>query len=370
MPISGPAIRTKEFLENLIDAVREPLVVLDQDLRVLSVSRAFYEVFQVKPRETIGHLIYDLGNRQWDIPKLRELLETILPQHTSFKDYEVVHNFSGIGLRVMLLNARQIKRALGKKQIILLAIEDITDRQALAVLKIAEDDAREFAQSIIDTIREPLIVLDHDLRIVAASRAFYEVFHVKPEETIGQLIFDLGNGQWNIPKLRELLDILLLQATTFNDYEVVHDFSNIGRRTMLLNARQVKRRQGKERMILLAIEDVTDRKRMEAELLKNQRVESLGVLAGGIAHDFNNLMAGLMTNTELARLHLQSGRLEGALERLDKTPPIFFQGRELTRRLLTFSKGGVPVRSPIALGPFFEGVVGFCLDWLRPHLAA
>jgi len=372
MPDSIASTRSREFLENVIDAVREPLVVLDQDLRVISVSRAFYDVFHVKPKETIGNLIYDLGNRQWDIPKLRELLETILPQKTSFKDYEVVHSFTSIGQRTMLLNARQIRTTFGKKRIILLAIEDITTRREiektlertredLAILKIAEDDAREFAQSIIDTIREPLIALDQDLRIIAVSRAFYEVFHVESDETIAKMIYDLGNGQWDIPKLRDLLETLLLQSTTFNDYEVVHDFSTIGRRTMLLNARQIRRSLGKDKIILLAIEDITLRRKMEEDLQKNQRVESLGVLAGGIAHDFNNLMAGLMANTELALAHLNSGQTDEARDRIVRTSAIFARGRALTKRLLTFSKGGAPNRTPTSLVPLIAEWVEFAL---------
>jgi len=364
--------RSREFLENLVDAVREPLVVLDENLRVLSVSRAFYEVFHVKPKDTVGFPIYELGNLQWDVPRLRELLENILPKQTTLLDYEVVHTFATIGRRTMLLNARQIKRTLGQKRIILLAIEDITIRRAteqhleqarqdLAVLKVSEDSAREFAESIIDTIREPLIALDQDLRIIAVSRAFYGVFRTEPQETVGQLIYDLGNRQWDIPKLRELLETILLQSTTFNDYEVVHDFATIGKRIMLLNARQVKRRLGKERIILLAIEDITDRRRMESELQKTQRVESLGVLAGGIAHDFNNLMAGLMANTELAEAHIRAGQTEAALERMAKIPGIFSRGRALTRRLLTFSKGGAPVRLPTALGPLLGEWAEFAL---------
>ena len=98
-----------EYAESIVNTVREPLIVLDQDLRVVTVSRSFYEVFKVKPGETVGQLIYELGNKQWDIPKLRELLETILPQETSFDDYEVEHDFATIGRRTMLLNARQIE---------------------------------------------------------------------------------------------------------------------------------------------------------------------------------------------------------------------------------------------------------------------
>ncbi len=372
MPHSSPHIRSREFLENVIDAVREPLVVLDQELGVLSVSRAFYEVFHVKPSETVGFLIYDLGNRQWDIPKLRELLEDILPRQTAFQDYEVTHTFSTIGARIMLLNARQIPRALGQKRIILLAIEDITVRRHteqaldkartdLVQLRLSEDRARDFAQSIIDTIREPLIALDGELRIVAVSRAFHEMFQTRPEDTIGQRIYDLGDRQWDIPKLHDLLETLLVQSTTFNDYEVDHDFAHIGRRIMLLNARQVKQSQGKELLILLAIEDITKRKILEMDLQKAQRIESLGVLAGGIAHDFNNLMAGLLSNTELAQLYLSTGDMVAAQDRLAKTPAIFSRGKALTRRLLTFSKGGAPVRTPTTLGPLVAEWVEFAL---------
>jgi len=263
-----------EYAESIINTVREPLISLDQDLRVVSASRSFYEVFKVNPKETVGQLIYDLGNKQWDIPKLRELLETILPQKATFDNYEVEHDFAGIGRRIMLLNARQIQRVLGKKRIILLAIEDITERREienglekarkeLEATKISEDAAREYSESIINTVREPLISLDQDLRVVSASRSFYEVFKVNPKETVGQLIYDLGNKQWDIPKLRELLETILPQKATFDNYEVEHDFAGIGRRIMLLNARQIQRVLGKKRIILLAIEDITERREIE-----------------------------------------------------------------------------------------------------------
>ena len=153
MVLKKPVENSSEYSESIINTVREPLIVLDQDLRVVSASRSFYEVFKVKPEETVGQLIYDLGNKQWNIPKLRELLETILPQKATFDNYEVEHDFAAIGKRIMLLNARQIQRASGKERIILLAIEDITERKEiknelgkarneLAATKISEDEAR------------------------------------------------------------------------------------------------------------------------------------------------------------------------------------------------------------------------------------
>lgn len=121
--------RTDQIFEGIVETIREPLLVLDRDLRVVTVSRSFYEFFKVKPEATVGQFIYDLGDKQWDISKLRELLETILPQQTAFDNYEVEHDFVTIGRRTLLLNARQIEREVGKERIILLAIEDITERK-------------------------------------------------------------------------------------------------------------------------------------------------------------------------------------------------------------------------------------------------
>jgi PAS domain S-box-containing protein len=136
-----------EYAENIINSVREPLIVLDGDLKVISASRSFYEVFKVKPEETEKQLIYDLGNRQWDIPKLRELLEDILPKTASFDNFEVEHDFLGVGKRIMLLNARQIYQKANQTKLILLAIEDITE-----------------PKKILDGLREKIGQLEISLR--------------------------------------------------------------------------------------------------------------------------------------------------------------------------------------------------------------
>jgi two-component system CheB/CheR fusion protein len=225
---------------------------------------------------------------------LRELLETILPEKATFNNYEVQHDFATIGKRTMLLNARQIQRALGKERIILLAIEDITERKEiedglektrkeLEVIKKSADEVSEFSESVINTVREPLISLNQDLRVVAVSRSFYEFFKVKPEETVGQLIYDLGNKQWDIPKLRELLENILPQKVSFDNYEVEHGFPTIGRRVMLLNARQIQRASGKEKIILLAIEDITEKKKLEREVLK---AKDIAEVATRVKSDF------------------------------------------------------------------------------------
>ena len=118
-----------EVFDNFMGSLREPLLVLDADLKVIKANYSFYQTFNVKPGETEGTLIYDLGNRQWDIPKLRELLEDILPENTVFNDFEVEHNFETIGRKIMHLNARRIYKKSNQTQLILLAIEDVTDRE-------------------------------------------------------------------------------------------------------------------------------------------------------------------------------------------------------------------------------------------------
>ena len=171
-----------EFAESIINTIREPLIVLDQDLRAIKASRSFYDFFKVTPDETIGTLIYDLGNHQYDIPKLRELLETILPEKTTFDNYEVEHIFSTIGKRIMLLNARKIQRALGKEKIILLAIEDITERKeieerhkkeeqklqnTLVDLERCNKDLEQFAYVASHDLQEPLRMVSSYTQLLA-----------------------------------------------------------------------------------------------------------------------------------------------------------------------------------------------------------
>jgi len=120
--------RARELAENIIDTVREPLIILDPEFRIVSASRSFYSTFRTVPGETTGRSLFELGDRQWDIPRLRELLETVLPDNTIFEDVEVVHEFPGIGVRKMLLNGRQVLSDRGEPRFILLAMEDIISR--------------------------------------------------------------------------------------------------------------------------------------------------------------------------------------------------------------------------------------------------
>ncbi len=133
----------------------------------------------------------------------------------------------------MRLNARRLRREGGTDRI-LLAISDETEREDLLF---ELEGRKEFAEKLIDSVREGLLILDWDLRVHSANKSFYEMFRVDPAETEGRPVYEIGNGQWDIPALRALLEDVLPENNTFDDFEVEHEFEHIGRRVMLLNAR-------------------------------------------------------------------------------------------------------------------------------------
>jgi PAS domain-containing protein len=125
------------YIKTVVDVVREPILILDKNFRVMAANESFYRIFQVESKDTEGKVVYELGNGQWDIPALRKLLEDILPKNTFFKGFEVAHDFPSIGRKVMILNARQIHfkgdtASEAFPPIILLAIEDVTEMMGVA----------------------------------------------------------------------------------------------------------------------------------------------------------------------------------------------------------------------------------------------
>ncbi len=205
---------TLEYAESIVETVREPLVVLDTDLRVISVNPSFYQTFKVSPEDTKGKLIYDLGNRQWNLSKLRVLLEEIIPRDNQFQNFEVDHEFPTIGRKIMLLNARQIySKGIGA-HMILLAIEDITERKKAEdeikklnkdlkrraiELEAAYKELETFSYSISHDLRTPLIVIGGFSRVLlekysthldAKGQQFLSIIHSNADKML-QLIDDL-----------------------------------------------------------------------------------------------------------------------------------------------------------------------------------
>jgi two-component sensor histidine kinase len=172
-------------------------------------------------------------------------------------------------------------------------------------------DASALTQAIVDTLREPLVVLDHDLRVVAASRSFYRTFKVDRAATQGKLLYDLGDGQWDIPKLRLLLERIVPERGVMEDYEVEHDFPDIGQRTMLLNARKIFYEGDPHTTILLGIEDITAARALEHE--KDGLLRQKDMLLEEMQHRVANslqiiasilLLKARTVQSEETRLHL------------------------------------------------------------------
>ncbi len=173
-------------------------------------------------------------------------------------------------------------------------------------------DAWALAEGIVDTVREPVLVLDKDLRVIAASRSFYAAFKVSPEDTNGRLLYALGDGQWDIPKLRVLLEKIIPEQGVMEGYEVEHEFLGLGSRTICLNARQVFYEGGAGTTILLGMEDVTERRILERE--KDELLRQKDTLLEELQHRISNslqiiasiiLMKARSVQSEELRLHLE-----------------------------------------------------------------
>ena len=181
---------------DIVQTVREPLLVLDANLRVRVASRSFYRAFHTTPADTEGRFIYELGNGQWDIPPLRKLLDELLPTNGSFDDYLVEHDFPGIGPRIMLLNARRLHDGDNTTKLILLAFEDITERRKL---QLENDTQRKWLYVTLSSIGDAVIATDAQARVTflnptaerltgwtaeqATGRPLQEVFNIVNEET-------------------------------------------------------------------------------------------------------------------------------------------------------------------------------------------
>ena len=178
-------------------------------------------------------------------------------------------------------------------------------------------EAKDAAEHIVETVRDPLLVLTSDFRVQSANPAFYHLFQVRPTETVGQHIYHLGNRQWDIPALHTLLEQILPQQMVFNDYEVTHDFERIGPRTILLNARRLDNVQ----FILLAMQDITalrhamaERQRVEREAQRVQHFALLGRLAAGLSHEIRNPLGAIFLHVDLLEEELRQPSAASAAE--------------------------------------------------------
>ncbi|MGH9616632.1 MAG: PAS domain-containing protein [Acidobacteriaceae bacterium] len=248
-------------ISNLLNSTRIPVVMLDRGLRIRRITPAATRLFKVQPSD-VGRPFSDIKlniEPQDMTPRDLEamiamVLDTLQPMEREARDLDGRWH----GLSVQLYRTQD-----NKIDGVVLALQDID------AMKSASEQLRkssEFSRGIIDTVREPLLALDADLRVVTANQSFLDTFKVSSEETLHRFVYDLGNGQWNIPALRTLLERVIPKEEFVTDFEVAHDFEGIGHRKMLLNARRLVQPADARPMILLAMEDVTARRHTEAAL--------------------------------------------------------------------------------------------------------
>ncbi len=270
---------------DIVETIPSALIILDRNLNITFANRAFYQTFRTDQSETLGCQIYDLGNRQWDIPALRTLLESVIPHRASVEGFEVEHVFPTIGRRTMLVNARKIFRPGEHDGFILLAIEDVSEE------RVARRESKrnwQLTQSIVDTIRDPLVVLESDMTIVTASKAFLTIFGITEAEIYGRRVSELGEHQWDVPALRNLMEKVLPENKPIENFEIEDIFPGLGRRVFNLNARKVSQPGNSSHRMLLVFEDITDRKQRERDALS---------LTNEISHRIKNnlqLVVGLI----------------------------------------------------------------------------
>jgi two-component system, chemotaxis family, CheB/CheR fusion protein len=242
-------------LQNLIASTNIPILMLDPDLRIRRFTPLAQTILHLIPAD-IGRPLSDIHSTL-NVPDLAaqilEVMTTLTTKQQEIQDHQ------GHWYDMHIRPYRTIDNKIDGAMVMLVDIHLL--KQHMAQLQ----SAQNYTQAIVETIREPLVVLDGNLCVFTANQSFYRIFQVVTTETERHSIFDLGNGQWNIPRLRKLLLEILPHNTKLQNFEVEHDFEQIGHKTMLLNATTMTQADGSIN-ILLAIEDITERKQLEAEL--------------------------------------------------------------------------------------------------------
>jgi len=242
--------RTSSDLNNFLASTSLPVVMVDRGLRIRRLTAASGKVLKLLPSD-IGRPITDIRS-DINVPNLDQLIAgvigTLAPIELEVQDNEE-HWYS--------LQIRPYRTTDDKIDGAVIVLSDIDEaKKASERLK----KSKEFVEEILDTVREPLVVLDDDLKVMYTNPSFLKTFGVGREETVGQFLYRLGNEQWNIPNLRAMLEEVISKDTEVSDFEVEHPFPSLGMKTMLLSARKIEDGHGAQPMMLLAIEDITERK--------------------------------------------------------------------------------------------------------------
>jgi two-component system CheB/CheR fusion protein len=236
-------------INNLLSGTEIATVFLDTEMKIKRYTPESNRIINLIQSD-VGRHVNDISSAlQYEdlVEDAEEVLKTLTPKEMELREK------SGLWFLTRIIPYRTVDNVIDG---IVITFTDISTQKHL---QNELTDAREYAENIVETIREPLIILDADMLVISANKAFYDTFKVMKKETENRFIYDLGNRQWNIPKLRELLEEILTEKSIFQGFMVEHDFPSIGKKKMVLNARKIVQKGKGKDLILLAIEDITEK---------------------------------------------------------------------------------------------------------------
>jgi two-component system CheB/CheR fusion protein len=244
---NSETMQVSNDFQNLLSSINIPILMLEADLRIRRFTPTAATLFNLIPTD-IGRPLSDINHNLTMTDLEAQILEVITTLNLKTQE---VQDQQGNWYDLRIRPYRTLDNRIDGAVVVLVEIDTL--KRTTEQLQ----EARDYADAIVQTVREPLLVLNADLQVVTANQRFYDTFQVTPSETEHMRIFDLGNGQWNIPQLRSLLEELLPHNGQMEDFQVQHDFEHIGQKTMQLNARRMVL-SGENQLILLAIEDISD----------------------------------------------------------------------------------------------------------------
>ncbi|MBF0477958.1 MAG: PAS domain-containing protein [Candidatus Omnitrophica bacterium] len=347
---NGELLRLNSDLSNVFASTNIPIIIVGNDLcikRFTPMARKVMNLIATDVERPIGDIKLNI-----DVPNLEEILrgviEDMVPKESEVQDKE------GRWYCMRLRPYRTLDNKIDGAVMTMIDI-DVIKRSNEKI-----ESTLKYTQAIIETMREPLVVLDKDARILSANKSFYGFFKTTLTETENKLLYEVAGQHWDKPELRKLLEDVLPKKSHFTDFEVTIDFPNIGVKTIILDGQQIKMRGQEQPMILLVMEDITKRRKAEdvlkrdsetleklvkertqeamdlqIKLAREKHLSDLGTMAATVAHELRNTLAGISVAAYNIKKKVNDPKVEGNFNVIDKK---ILEGDHIINNVLSYSK--------------------------------